>query len=75
MFLHLTVLVTHLQKKRHSGKYPVFRIHWKDDGRKNQAWYEKQKATLDPVILAQEIDIDYNASIEGICIPNAWGRG
>ncbi len=59
-------------KKRHSGRYPVFRIHWRDDGRKDQAWYEKQKATLDPVILAQEIDIDYNASIEGILIPSAW---
>ena len=35
-------------------------------------WYEKQKATLDPVIIAQEIDIDYNASIEGVTIPHAW---
>lgn len=59
-------------KKRHSGQYPVFRIHWTDDPRKSQEWYEKRKAKLDPVILAQEIDIDYAASVEGVCIPNAW---
>jgi hypothetical protein len=35
-------------------------------------WYEKMKRTLDPVILAQEVDLDYNASLEGICIPAAW---
>lgn len=35
-------------------------------------WYEKQRETLDPIILAQEIDIDYSASKEGIVIPNAW---
>ena len=59
-------------KKRFSGRYPVFRIHWTDDPRKTPEWYAKRKATLDPVILAQEIDIDYNASIEGVCIPSAW---
>lgn len=38
-------------------------------------WYEKQKARLsNPVIVAQELDIDYTASIEGITIPAAWVR-
>lgn len=59
-------------QKRSSGAIAVFRIHWRDDPRKDQAWYEKQRATLDPVIVAQEIDIDYNASIEGVCIPATW---
>lgn len=49
-------------RKRHSGKYPVFTFHWRDDPRKDDAWYQDQKEKLDPVILAQEIDIDYNAS-------------
>lgn len=49
-------------QKRHSGKVPVFTFHWKDDPRKDIAWYQKQVATLDPVVLAQEVDIDYNAS-------------
>ena len=35
-------------------------------------WYEKMKRTLDPVILAQEVDLDYNASLEGVAIPAAW---
>jgi phage terminase large subunit len=58
--------------KRHSGKYKVFTFHWRDDPRKDEAWYEKKKSELDPVVVAQEIDISYNASVEGIVIPNAW---
>ena len=49
-------------RKRHSGKVPVFTFHWTQDPRKDEAWYLKQKDQLDPVIVAQEIDIDYNAS-------------
>ena len=61
-------------KKRHGGKIPVFTFHWKDDPRKDQAWYEKQCDELDAVTVAQEIDIDYTASIEGVCIPARWIR-
>lgn len=57
-------------RKRHSGKVAVFSFHWTDDPRKDKAWYDKQKATLDPVIVAQEIDIDYNASVS-----DAWING
>lgn len=35
-------------------------------------WYEQYKLTHDEVTVAQEADIDYNASIEGICIPAKW---
>jgi phage terminase large subunit len=59
-------------KKYFSGAYPIFRIHWTDDPRKGPEWYAIRKAQLDPVILAQEIDIDFNASIEGVTIPTAW---
>lgn len=55
-------------RKRMSGKVPVFTFYWKDDPRKDQAWYEKQCAKLDPVIVAQEIDIDYNASVSNSLI-------
>ena len=58
--------------KRFGGNIPVFTFHWRDDPRKDQAWYEKQKRELDPVIVAQEIDIDYHASIDNICIPNEY---
>src|SRR5262249_48338164 len=53
---------------------PVFTFHWRDDPRKGEAWYAAEKVRLDPVTLAQEVDIDYTASVEGICIPAAWVR-
>lgn len=58
--------------RRHGGKIPVFTFHWRDDPRKDQAWYDKQVEILDAVTVAQEIDIDYNASVEGVIIPSAW---
>lgn len=56
-------------RKRHGGKIPVFKFHWTDDPRKDKEWYERQKATLDPVIVAQEIDIDYESSVSNAMIP------
>lgn len=63
-------------QKRHSGRVPVFSFHWKDDPRKDEEWYRKQQQELDPVILAQEVDIDYNAStsdayIDGMLVEQA----
>ncbi|MCS3839402.1 hypothetical protein HNR03_004013 [Pseudomonas sp. JAI111] len=59
-------------QRRHSGKIKVFTFHWRDDPRKDDAWYEKQVNDLDPVTVAQEIDINYAASVEGVVIPSAW---
>lgn len=59
-------------KDRHSGNIGVFTAHWRDDPRKNQAWYDKQVKEQDEVTVAQEIDIDYNASVENIFIPSKW---
>lgn len=60
-------------KKRFGGKLSVFTFHWRDDPRKDDAWYQKQITTLDdPVIIAQEIDLDYAASVEGVVIPSSW---
>lgn len=61
-------------KKRWSGKVPLFIFDWRDDPRKDQAWYEKQCETLDPVVVAQEIDRDYAASVKGVVIPGIWVR-
>lgn len=49
----------------------VFKFHWRDDPRKDDAWYAKKCEELDPVIVAQEIDMDPNASTVGIIIPSA----
>lgn len=57
-------------RKRHSGKIPVFTLHWRDDPRKGPEWYAAQvEKNDDPVILAQEVDIDYNASTTDAWIP------
>lgn len=61
-------------EKRHSGRVDVFVFDWREDPRKDEEWYEKQKRELDPVILAQEVDRDYTASVEGIVIPGVWLR-
>jgi phage terminase large subunit len=58
--------------KRFGGKVKVFTFHWRDDPRKNQAWYEKQVDELDPVTVAQELDLNYAASVAGVVIPNEW---
>jgi len=50
----------------------VFQFHWRDDPRKDEEWYERQKIDLDPVTLAQEVDIDFAASLENVLIPQAW---
>lgn len=67
---------------RFSGRYAVFTMPWRDNPDKNWTvtyngkviypWYEKQLATLDDVVLAQEVDINYAASVEGVLIPSTW---
>lgn len=59
-------------QKRFGGKIKVFTMHWRDDPRKDDAWYAKQAAELSAVVLAQEVDIDYTASVAGVIIPGAW---
>jgi hypothetical protein len=56
-------------RKRHGGKIAVFTFNWRDDPRKDDAWYAKQVATLDAVVVAQEINIDYSASMGDAFIP------
>lgn len=67
---------------RFSGKYAVFTMPWRENPDKSWSveyrgqlinpWYEKQKITLDDVVLAQEVDINYAASVEGVLIPHVW---
>jgi phage terminase large subunit len=58
--------------KRHGGKIPVFTFHWRDDPRKDDAWYADRVERLPAVVVAQEIDINYSGSVEGIVIPSEW---
>lgn len=60
-------------RRRHSGKVPVFSMHWASDPRKDEEWYRRTCEFIDdPVVIAQEIDLDYSASMEGILIPAIW---
>jgi len=60
-------------EKAHSWpESKIFILHWRDDPRKTEEWYEKLKATRDATVIAQEYDINYSASVSGVVIPNAW---
>ncbi|KQW79726.1 hypothetical protein [Brevundimonas sp. Root1279] len=62
-------------RKRHSILKPhqIFRLHWRDDPRKTEEWAAAKEASFsDPTTWASEYDIDYSASVEGICIPAVW---
>jgi phage terminase large subunit len=60
-------------RKRFGGSISVFSFHWREDPRKDEEWYTRTCKNIDdPVVIAQEIDLDYTASIEGILIPSAW---
>lgn len=50
----------------------VFRFHWRDDPRKDDAWYAEQCERLPAVVVAQEIDINFSASKTGIILPSEW---
>jgi len=54
----------------HSGQYPHLRIHWRMHPRKDDQWYEKQKARYTAEDLAQEIDISYAGSMTGLVYPS-----
>jgi hypothetical protein len=58
--------------KANGGVIRKFTFHWRDDPRKDDAWYAVQVAKLPPVVVAQEIDISYTASVTGVVIPQEW---
>jgi phage terminase large subunit len=62
-------------RKRHSilKAHQIFRLHWRDDPRKTEEWAAAKQASLsDPAAWASEYEIDYAASLEGVCIPAKW---
>jgi hypothetical protein len=54
------------------GVVDVFYFKWHQDPRKTPEWYDEQKRKLDPVIFAQEIEGDFFASTDMICIPRKY---
>lgn len=61
------------QKRWSWPAHRIFTFHWRQDPRKDDAWYASETEKINnPIIVAQEIDIDYSASMEGGVIPSAW---
>ena len=65
-------LLNPFAKKRFSGKTAVFTASWRQDPRRDAAWYAKKCAELPPSVMASEYDLDYMGSVEGQLIPSAW---
>lgn len=57
-----------------SGVFPIFRYHWRDDLRKDDAWYAYKCRTMEPEKVAAEIDIDYDARVDDTAISGKWTR-
>ena len=77
--------MNHFYEKKMSGKAEIITVWWyrnpskcKDwrtgERPKNAPWYEYQLQTRDEVVIAQEVDIDYAASVEGLFIKSEWIR-
>jgi phage terminase large subunit len=60
------------KRQRFNGTSKIFVFDWRDDPRKDDEWYQKQKDEQDETTVAQEIDRDYNASSEDAFIPAKW---
>lgn len=55
-------------KLRHSNSIKVTSLHWKLHPEKDQAWYDNEckRRNYDSVEIAQELDINYEGSAEGV---------
>lgn len=67
-------------RKRFSGKIQVFVFDWRSDPRKDDEWYARQVDSLEPHVVAQEIDRNYEASVvnafvSGTAVDEAMRRG
>lgn len=57
---------------RHDPQYDisVFRLHWTRHEWKKQSWYKNECRTMSRALIAQELDIDYDASQPGQIFPD-----
>lgn len=61
-------------QRAHNAAIARLDLTWRDDPRRGEAWYARQVATLDPHVLAQEVNADFSASRPGVVIPAAWAQ-
>lgn len=51
-------------------KNEPLRLHWKEHPKKDNKWYKEEKKRRSPAELAQEVDIDYSASVSNKAAEN-----
>lgn len=56
----------------YNGTDRLFTFHWRDDPRKDEEWYRIECSKWSEAVIAQELDINHAASVEGVVIPAAW---
>lgn len=63
-------------RKCHGGlpAHLVLEYHYRDDPRKTPEWVRDKRRVTDAVVWASEYEIDFAASLEGVCVPAAWVR-
>lgn len=59
------------ERKVFAGKLPLFTFEWRSDPRKDDEWYKKQCEELDPIVLAQEVDLNPMMSIQNVLLDGA----
>lgn len=59
-------------RRAHDGSVRKLILDWRQDPRKDQAWYDDFLATWGPTLTAQEVDRNYSASVDGVIIPGLW---
>lgn len=63
-----------MREKAISGKIRWYRFHWTENPLYDEAWYNEQKKNRTPVDISQELEIDYEGSLEGRVYPE-WKEG
>ena len=61
-------------KMYHNDAISTFMIHWSDDPRRGEEWYQDQCEIFDSHIIAQELDCDFDADREGVLITAKMGN-
>jgi hypothetical protein len=55
--------------------HQIFELDWRHDPRKDEEWYRRECERIgDPIIIARELDRDYDAGVEDIVCPGRWVR-
>lgn len=56
-------------ERAHNPNIARFDFHWRDDPRKSEEWARAKQLEVDPVVWGAEFEMNFNASVEGIIIP------